>query len=410
MSRLLTHLVPLCGALTVALMPRLASAQTQECDAANPCPTGFECITGSDDRACPAVDCAEGEECLQPECTGGYTYAYCAPKACDPNGAADQCGDDMVCFSYESGSCSSGGAAPCAEGADCPMVDPVEPECTTTVESYCTFKYVPPCEEAIDCGEGFECVQYEIMSCPGSAGGDTPVSGTGGASSGGDMAGAPAPAQDAGASDPVPPELEAPVDNGCTTELSAEKYCKAIEVTCETDAECLDGWTCVDVGGTAVGGCAITDPADPPPTNGTEPSAGGSAAMAEVDGGAAKVPPVETCVVPEPMPMPKMCTPPGYQYGYGGGVAGSDNDGSATGGMGDENSGGIPDLDLPNENGVGTTGEGDPSVSASGGDQNTDSGGGCSLAAPLGSAPVQGGAALIGLVLGLVSLGLRRKR
>src|SRR5262245_57291341 len=141
MSRLIKHFIPLCGTLAVTLLPRLAAAQ--ECGADAPCPAGFECLTAMSDVACPAIACAEGQECMQPDCGPAEPYSYCSPKECDPAGAADQCGPDMVCYSYEYGMCSgSAGAPACAPGEDCPAVEPVDPveSCTTTVQSNCTYK------------------------------------------------------------------------------------------------------------------------------------------------------------------------------------------------------------------------------------------------------------------------------
>lgn len=418
MSRLINHFIPLCGTLTVALLPRLAAAQ--ECGADAPCPDGFECIAGMTDVACPAIACAEGSECEQPACGTPEPYSYCSPKQCDPE-AANQCGSDMVCFSYESGMCSgSAGTAPaCApDDADCTDVKPVEPEqveCTTTVESYCTYKYQLPCEAAADCGAGFECVPYEITSCAGSEGtsmgGDTPSAGgaSGGgsdpgaaaASSGGDGAGAEAPAED----------RAVPIDPECTTELSEDKYCKVIDVTCETAAECEEGWTCEDMG-VAVGGCTMTTPDDdtapPPSTDPAEPAPA-------MDGGAAPAEGEALIAACDPAPMmevEKKCAPPGYSYGY----AYAADDGSVTtsaesGDLGMGTTGGEPPRDangdpLPVAPG-GTAGPGtNTGTNANGTSSNTDTAAGCSV----GHSPTHSSTGFAGLLLGLAAFALRRKR
>ncbi|HEX2878811.1 MAG TPA: hypothetical protein VHO25_04675 [Polyangiaceae bacterium] len=405
MSRLIKHFIPLCGALTVVLLPGLASAQ--ECGADQPCPAGFECQTGVGDVACPAIACAEGEDCMQPDCGMPEPYSYCAPKQCDPDGAADQCGADMECFSYESGMCSgSAGTAPaCAPGEDCPTADPVEPEapvCTTTVESYCTYKYNLPCEAAADCGAGFDCVPWEITSCAGSepsmGGGE--AAGTGGTSG----------------SDPAPADGDAPVDDraapimdppDCTTELSEEKYCQVIDVTCETAADCEEGWTCEDMG-VAVGGCTMTTPdsTDPPPSS-TEPAPA-------MDGGAAPAEAEALIAACEPAPMmavEKKCAPPGYSYGY----AYAAEDGSVTTSAesgGDSNMGGplggsdpsVPPTPMaPGAPGTGNTSTG---TNANATTTNTDTGAGCSV----GHSPSHSNAGFAGLLLGLAAFALRRKR
>jgi len=388
---LIKHFIPLCGALTVALLPRLAAAQ--ECGADNPCPEGFTCETGMTDVACPAIACAEGTDCMQPDCGPSEPYSYCTPKTCDPDGAADQCGANMVCFSYESGMCSgSAGAAPaCPDGADCPMTDPaVEPmpaECTTTVESYCTYKYQLPCAEAVDCGEGFDCVAYEITTCSGGT-----AMGGGTEPSSGDAAPAPAPAEQ------MPTE---PVVEECTTELSTEKYCQVIDVTCETDAECAEGWTCMDQG-TAVSGCATTEPAPDAPAPTDPPAEGGS-------GSADPIAP--TCEMPEPMPVEKKCAPPGYYYGFAAdGVATSAEAGGVLG-DGTMASGTPSDPSAPQEAPtVGAPGSNtntdDVAANASNGGGETDTAAGCSV----GSAPATGNTGFAGLLLGLAALAMRRRR
>jgi MYXO-CTERM domain-containing protein len=416
MSRLIKHFIPLCGALTVALLPGLASAQ--ECGAPDQdCPAGFECIMGTSDVACPAIACAEGSDCEQPACGMPEPYSYCSPKQCDPDGAADQCGADMVCFSYESGMCSgSAGAAPaCAPDEECTAAEPVEPAdpvCTTTVESYCTYKYNLPCEAAADCGAGFDCVPYEITSCAGSepsmGGGD--AAGTGGASGGGS-----APADgDAPVDDRAAPMEPAPMDPpDCTTELSEEKYCQVIDVTCETAADCEAGWTCEQM--YAYGGCTMTTPdsTDPAP-NGTEPAPAMGSEMAK-----AQQPLVVACDVAME-PVEKKCAPPGYSYGYAyaaedgsvttsaesGGVDNAGNMGGPLGGAEDPNA--PPSPTAPGIPGTAGPGNGNTSTgtNANATTTNTDSGAGCSV----GHSPSHSNAGFAGLLLGLAAFALRRKR
>jgi MYXO-CTERM domain-containing protein len=363
------------------------------------------------DVACPAIACAEGEMCEQPDCGPAEPYSYCAPKACNPDGAADQCGADMVCFSYEYGMCSgSAGAAPaCEPGKECPDVEPipVEETCTTTVESYCTYKYNLPCEAAADCGAGFDCVPYEITSCAGSGpsmGGAEPA-GTGGASGGGmDPSSGDAPVDDRAAPIMDPPD--------CTTELSEEKYCQVIDVTCETAADCEEGWTCEDMG--AVGGCTMTPSTDPATPEGTDPAPMPGAP--EASPAQAQQALVVAC---EPVPMmevEKKCAPPGYSYGY----AYAAEDGSVTtsaesGGMNDTGNmggplGGSDPNGAPSPMAPGSGNTAGPGTStgtnANATTTNTDTGAGCTVS----HGPSHSNAGFAGLLLGLAAFALRRKR
>jgi MYXO-CTERM domain-containing protein len=319
----------------------------------------------------------------------------------------------MVCNSYESGYCNgtSAGMAPaCEPGKECPEPAPVDPTtmCETTVESYCTYKYQLPCMEAADCGAGFECVPYDIVSCGGSAGMETPPSsGTGGASSGGGSdPGAAAASGDIAPMEPAP--AEPPAD--CTTTPSEEKYCKVIDVTCTADSDCEAGWTCEDMA-VAMGGCATTDPATRP--------AGDPAPAMDVDGGAAPAE-GEALIAPcDPVPemaTEKKCAPPGYSYGYA--YAAADGTVTTSAESGGSTAGGEPPVAMdpgaapvpgaPGSNMGSTTGGSTTSTgtNANGVSQGNDSGAGCSVS----SSPAGGNIGFAGLLFGLAAFAARRKR
>jgi MYXO-CTERM domain-containing protein len=81
-----------------------------------------------------------------------------------------------------------------------------------------------PCQEAADCGEGFECKAEEICQCSGGGSAGVPPSDGAG--------GAPEP-------EPVPPQ-----EPSCSCVPGDSNYCAIIEQVCATDAECPAGWTC----------------------------------------------------------------------------------------------------------------------------------------------------------------------
>ncbi len=232
MSRLRYLLSPLIFA------PLLSSAHAaglgETCAVAADCDKGLACDTiGGTACACPA-----GEEC---DCPAEPTEVKaCMPAPCTSN---DDCGTDLICISFEV-PCATP-AMDCAPGSECPP----PPECTPTTQSACGPRWALPCEEAADCGEGFNCEPVEVCECTGGSsdpgsptdpnspptpdGGDSGSSGSGSSGSG----------------DAPPPE-----DN-CTCQPSDEKACRMIDVACQDDSGCPEGWSCVMV--------AVTAPACP---------------------------------------------------------------------------------------------------------------------------------------------------
>lgn len=218
---------------SAALLAFAGSALAQEECGDTTCEAGFECVTGQ--SACPAIACAEGEECEIASCET-EEYSYCERAACSSD--AD-CGEYMVCGTFTNG-CATVDVAECPPDTEC---EPVKPEpCEETQFSQCTPKWELPCEVAADCGEGFDCKPIESCSCSGSAG-----------SEGGGSAGAPAPAVDGGtadgtepAADPATSELVAPdrLPADCTCEPTDESYCAVQETECATAADCPADWTC----------------------------------------------------------------------------------------------------------------------------------------------------------------------
>jgi MYXO-CTERM domain-containing protein len=163
------------------------------------------------------------------------TYSDCVavPDACESD--AD-CADDMSCLTRTYEECSTSPAMACAPDQDCPP--PPEPECQTVTESACVPNYMLPCQQASDCGAGFECVPMEECGCSGSSG-----TGTSG-SSGGATPAEPGAAGAAGDAEPEPvPKPEPP---SCTCTPTGVNGCTIIVTECTSADQCPDGWSCED--------------------------------------------------------------------------------------------------------------------------------------------------------------------
>jgi len=214
------------GSVVLALFAPLFVSSAASAEVAcgeTTCPQGFVCETQP--APCPAIACAEGQEC--PPCDA--TMEVCAPASCTSQ--AD-CGADMVCAGFDVRDCGgSAPAEPCERGEDCAA--PAAPaECSSTTAYECTPRWQLPCAADADCGAGFRCVELESCSCAGSP-----------AAPGGSGGGAePAP----GARAPSPAPVDPDADPSCVCEPSGQKSCEVVETACATNAECAAGWTCQD--------------------------------------------------------------------------------------------------------------------------------------------------------------------
>jgi hypothetical protein len=254
----------------------VSSVHAQSCKDDTGCPKGFSCeVTGMGGCAVPtpAPQPARTPSCGDAGPCGAAPPAdlpvpTCAPaevRSCVPGPcmADANCADGMVCHARSTGTCSSAPIPPCFPGSKCPEVAP--PVCTDTVEHICIPRYLLPCEQTADCGDGFTCEPQSVCGCSGGSAG-APSAGTAGAPA----ATPPAPAQDAGAPEPAgdraAPALPAPpaqpvLPPDCGCEPTKEKYCKVIEVACRADSDCPKTFTCKQsYPGTSASGPACIDP------------------------------------------------------------------------------------------------------------------------------------------------------
>jgi MYXO-CTERM domain-containing protein len=382
----------LMSALALMSVPSAALAQEAACATDADCEHGYTCEAVGGGCAGVDIACTPGGECPPPpECE---TVLGCVPaRDCEADG---DCATGWKCATEQYSECTNaGGAAECLPGEECvkPEIAPA-PDCETKEVSFCAPPWALPCEEAADCGAGFECVEHIAMSCNGgSAGAPTPTPGDDPApdSGSGDMGFAP-PAE----GDPVPPDQGIPGE--CTSEPTGEFYCRLIETTCSTDADCAAGLTCQEQYGDGVA-CGGATPDLPEDGSG---SGGGSGGGADPDQDRAL--PAD-CVPPAPT---YACAPPGFNGGYGYDY-GHDGRGEATGGVVTPDQGGSSS-DPNGQNG----GEEPPASPAgddaelSDGDDNaadmTSESSGCSTT---GGSPSSGGMMLMGLAV--LGLALRRR-
>lgn len=180
-------------------------------DCAAPCDT-------DEDPACEPTDCGSGGVCID--------IGPPPPRDCTSD--AD-CAEAERCIVETFESCVGSGCA-CAEddpACDCDV--PVDEECTTETYAFCAPPWAGACEADADCGAGFTCEVLEVCACSG-GGGD----------------------RDAPDADPAPPSEEE-----CVCEPADEGSCVLERVECETDADCLEGFECVDEG--SAGACSVSE-------------------------------------------------------------------------------------------------------------------------------------------------------
>jgi hypothetical protein len=241
-----------------------ASAQAEECQKNEDCPKGFSCEASMGGPDCDAAPpCEPGADCPEPApCDAPVETHTCQPGSC----AADvDCGEGMVCFRDTFTECSGSGDAPaCGPGEECAVpAPPDEPSCNEREIALCIPRYVLPCEQDLDCGDGFSCEAGEECTCSGSAG-DVADGGTAEPNMAEDFAEfAPVPPADAGTDRPAPAQ-DAAVggkEPTCECRPTERKHCELKEMICSTDADCPRDFTCKSYGDDAAT-CSSSDSGD----------------------------------------------------------------------------------------------------------------------------------------------------
>lgn len=406
------------------LLWQSGSAAAQECAADEDCVKGYTCeVVG--ESGC-GFACPEGDpECAPPEdfeCEV-MQYKACVPGPCSSD--AD-CEDGMVCHEFEAFDCpvTSGPAEiDCPPGSECPKPEPApEPEpCEPSTTSQCVPRYAVPCEEAADCGDGFDCVEDIAVSCDGSG----PVPADGGGSDPG-----------AGDGEPAPEPRPAP-EESCSEEPLGTFHCEAREVACEADSDCPTDWSCQENYSRPACDGGSRDPGEAPPTT-TCPAemtaiarvcADGSTGKpvcvdgawdhacpedAEQGGGEEPAPapdevPIDDCGIDDTAPE-RVCAPPFHDLGWGGfsTAAGAAESGADRGSLNDP---GAPSEEPRADDGATAGGDEDQNISMGSGetgmDPEADSGGGCAVSA---AGTSHGASTGVLALLGASLLGLRRRR
>ncbi len=198
----------------------------------------FPCVApcDPDDPTCEPVECDGGGVCVDDT----------APPSCESD--ADCEGGD-VCMTSTVESCSSAGCACPNDGDNDPANDPpcdcdlpTEPDCTTENYAFCGPRWLDECVADDDCGPGFVCEIADACACSIDSDGNESCE--------------------------------------CADTAIAEGSCNLVRVECTDDADCSDGFLCVDESRGAP--CGAEDNGD------------------------------STCEAPAPT---KVCAPPGYDLG-----------------------------------------------------------------------------------------------
>lgn len=224
----------IAGVLALAWTLPVA-ALGQQCATDEDCPEGMVCLA----PPCPSCDpdmgpcepCPEAGECVEEGSGDWFGGMACESDGDCPYGFRCEemvmpCGNGVDCRPCAC-ACPADGECPPCECPECP-----EPQdCTPEVAKVCVYR-PQDCATDADCDAGFEC--RPIEQCMGSG------------------CACPVCVCSSCAPDEECPPCDCP-DVVCDCPDTLEEVCEVIgswcapkEQTCGSDADCLDGWECVD--------------------------------------------------------------------------------------------------------------------------------------------------------------------
>jgi len=180
------------AAIGLALFTAPAAFAAEPCGNQT-CDLGTTCETTEPDCA----DCEAAYRCV---------YADCASDS--------DCADYMVCVAWTEPDCpeQSSGCEPDETDEECAARwDEYEATCDVVEYQQCQLRWEQHCQQASDCGDGFECWPYYSCECPNDQ----------------------------------PSDYFRSAIDGCTCEVRDEGYCELLEETCEEDADCPEGMQCL---------------------------------------------------------------------------------------------------------------------------------------------------------------------
>ena len=156
-----------------------------------------------------------------------------------------ECGQGMVCHSDSVTTCSGGTAVPvkCDPNTVCPTAPPVtDPVCTNSTIARCVYTWELPCNDDLDCGDGFVCQPSTMGTCSGSGpavSGGGSSSGAGGGNGTGSATTPPAP--------PTTADAGTMPDPVCVTTTFYPGSCQPKVTTCAVDSDCPSVFKCLDM-------------------------------------------------------------------------------------------------------------------------------------------------------------------
>lgn len=233
-------------ALIAMLVLLPASALAGECSTDSECPDGFECVPMP--CSCACEDCPDGEECPPCECPECEDSGECIEKEGELECEVDEdCPEGYECWMTGTQTCA---CEPCPEGEECPPCECPEEEegqgYCFEVEDWFDDIIAGECETDDDCPVQFICEEIDLpcdayptcppCACPGCDPDDEDCT--------------------------EEPDCDCPpCEEPEPCEEETAKMCVFDPIDCEADADCEDGFECVELEECwgSGGGCMCTD-------------------------------------------------------------------------------------------------------------------------------------------------------